>query len=112
MPKVLSSKDSEFRNKVIHDGKIPTRDEAIKWAENIQEMILFISEEFLDKTPELFAEVQSKDLIKRYQEAQKEWPGARIGTMGFGTALSFCKNPEDKMSIGKSLEAIKRRREN
>ena len=26
IPKVLSSKDSEFRNKVIHDGKIPTRD--------------------------------------------------------------------------------------
>lgn len=38
-PPVLRSKDSGFRNDVIHKGKIPSKDEAVRFGEKIIELI-------------------------------------------------------------------------
>lgn len=39
VPKLLSKKETEFRNSVIHKGRIPTRDEALKYGNAILNII-------------------------------------------------------------------------
>jgi hypothetical protein len=39
MPKILTSTETNFRNKVIHQGKLPARDEALAFGETILSLI-------------------------------------------------------------------------
>lgn len=39
MPKILSEKQSNFRNKVVHQGKIPSKEEAISYGQSILDII-------------------------------------------------------------------------
>lgn len=110
IPKVLSSKENEFRNEVIHNGKIPTKKQSIEWGENIRALIHPIAQQVSKKYSEKYYEVERRDLSRRYQESAERWPGAKIMTMSFGTEVSPWKG--NKVSIEGCLEEVEKRKRN
>ena len=51
-PKLFSNKEDKFRNEVVHEGKIPTRQEAIKYGQAILDIIRPIIKDLKDKFSE------------------------------------------------------------
>lgn len=52
LPRLLSNKEVQFRNEVIHKGKVPTRDEAIAFGQSVLEIIRGIVKMALTNFPD------------------------------------------------------------
>lgn len=59
-PELLSNKSIEFRNNVIHKGKIPSKDEAIKYGNSILNLVNPVLYALKKQDPEFIQQVVSK----------------------------------------------------
>lgn len=85
-PKVLKNKDSKFRNKVIHEGKIPTRAEAIQYGDKIQRVIRPILKKMHDfYENEIEAEVENR--VSELQSLRKD--NGNMGVLTVPTYISL-----------------------
>jgi len=77
-PILLSSKSVEFRNKVVHKGFLPTKEEVLKYAENVYDIIKFynikLREDFQDEIQEYGFETNAQIVNQITAEEWKEIP--------------------------------------
>jgi hypothetical protein len=84
---VTNKKIIEFRNSVIHKGRIPTPDEAIGFCERVYSEILLLTEKLEKNHSSAINEVISQDLSKRAEMVPKGTPIATTtGTFFFSLA--------------------------
>jgi len=104
LPPTLSSKNVEFRNDVIHRGKIPDRREALAYGECILEMI----RPALENTKKKFPDGVQKQIVKHMSSAHKAAKkGLAIATSCMPTVLSLSRE-RSKETLEQELAAIKK----
>lgn len=83
-PPLLASKRVEFRNEVIHQGRIPSRDEAIDFGQ----AILDIERQLLIELRQRYSDALSHLTVKKLINARTdEDRGRSVGTMGMATII-------------------------
>ena len=84
---IPNKKIIEFRNSVIHKGRIPTPDEATSFCEKVYSEILFLTQKLEQDYHSAINKVISEDLRKRSEAIPRGTPIATtIGTMFFSLA--------------------------
>jgi hypothetical protein len=106
-PKLLPETAVEFRNKVIHQGKIPSREEAIDYGERVAETIVPIIRE-LKTTDE--DQVQAA-VMRHVAKLHKQITVPKVATMGIATMVSLLRTPSDPQpSLLEWIETIRKQR--
>lgn len=91
LPELLSNTQVEFRNAVIHKGKIPTREEAIKYGDSVLDVLI---PQVLD-IKKRFSEQVRKVTFYHLRNARSKSDGEKlISTMGNTTVVSLMMTPE------------------
>jgi len=86
VPAILSNEQVKFRNDVIHKGKIPTRDEAVKYGNVILEVLRPKIRMLQEKLPKEVNKAIFYHLRNRLSNADK---GKQISTMSIKTIVSL-----------------------
>jgi len=86
-PKTLNNRQVTFRNDVIHRGIIPTREQAIRYGQEILDLIRPAMREVQRKHPDTVRKVIS-DYISHAQRSHGD-PNQRISTMHVSTIISL-----------------------
>jgi polyhydroxyalkanoate synthesis regulator phasin len=86
-PKSLNNRQVTFRNDVIHRGIIPTREQAIRYGQEILDLIRPAMREVQRKHPDTVRKVIS-DYISHAQRSHGD-PNQRISTMHVSTIISL-----------------------
>lgn len=102
----LNPKITEFRNSVIHKGRIPTPEEAEAFCEKVYMEIRTISNSLLAKFPDAYNKVIGNDLIARSAQLPKDMPRATTAKLSlvrpdkdFKDALQEHRTAREKMNI-------------
>jgi ABC-type phosphate transport system permease subunit len=101
----LTSKNNEFRNDVIHRGKIPNRSEAVAYGE----AVLSVVRPALSVAKQRFAngvnQLVAQHLIRTHQTLK---PGARVATSCMPTILSLSRGEAAQLdgSLEKALASL------
>ncbi len=98
MPILLNEKEIKFRNKVIHQGYIPSRIEAIDFGNKV----LSTLNPKINKLNQLFPEEIRKIVFSHLQNSRKNSSHDNISTMSISTILS--RNCLDENQKDNSLE--------
>jgi polyhydroxyalkanoate synthesis regulator phasin len=100
--KLLSTKQVKFRNDVVHNGKIPSKEEAIKYGEAILAVIRPKIKVLKQKYPEVIQKVTFKHLRNSRKPSDEN---KQVSTMGISTILSLSSGDADNddKSLGESL---------
>ncbi len=108
-PTLLSTADSGFRNAVIHKGKIPTKDEALKYGNTIMRLI----SSKIEKIKSLYSpEIQM--IIFRHVRDSSVLVNDQVsgGTMGISTIVSLSNgNVKSNRSLEDALTGLIKWRE-
>jgi hypothetical protein len=103
---LLSSKQSEFRNGIVHKGKIPTLDEALAFGETVREIIIKGSIQFY----RIFSTQIRETMTMRRHYWNDPEPGTILSYITYPTILDF-NEPErteaDKIPL---IDIVKKRR--
>jgi hypothetical protein len=104
-PAILSNKNVQFRNDVIHRGKIPSRQEALQYGQAVLDLIRPQLIQLRDKCPEgIQAAVFQHMKSCRTQEDQ----GKQVATMSVATILSWSMGEgRDEPLLDKALTVMK-----
>lgn len=101
---ITKSKDKkmrEFRNQVIHNGKIPSRDEAVWYGNEVRvfvlKMILLLQERYFEQIQELVIETLHEKLL------HNDSSGGVVSTMSGGCILSLA-NGMIEQALTRNLE--------
>jgi hypothetical protein len=98
-PEVLSMKQREFRNDVIHKGYIPARAEALDYGERVRHLI----ETGIRTIHAKFPKEVGKAINLHLQAARASVPkGTRVATMSIPTIVCFSRTE----LVDKPLEAL------
>jgi hypothetical protein len=104
LPPILSSKNVEFRNDVIHRGKIPARAEALAYGECILETIKPALRNAKQKFPDGIQKQIGKHMLTAHKAAKE---GSAVATSCMPTILSLSRE-ESKETLEQQLVAIKK----
>ncbi len=106
-PQLLSNSRTEFRNEVIHKGKIPTREEAIEYGQAVLDIIRPILQQVKEKYPKGVDRTISLHLAQSINEKDK---GKPVSTMGIPTiiSLSIGDPGHDERPLVKALQDLYR----
>jgi hypothetical protein len=88
-PPLLSSKNIEFRNDVIHRGKIPNRSESITYGEAVLETVRPALSIAKCKLPKGIGQLTAQHMIAAHLTLK---PGARVATSCMPTILSLSRD--------------------
>lgn len=105
MPELLSNKDSEFRNGVIHKGKIPTKEEALKYGNTILNIIRPKIEQLQSSCPNEISTVISNH-IRDCSKLSEEPLSRGIMCMNTIVSLSSGEEKHNKQSLEEALSGI------
>ncbi len=97
-PKLLNASLVKFRNQVIHQGRIPTRAEALKYGQGVLDIIRSLISEAKSRFPKGIEQETHRHIIS----SQKEWGGEVPSTMGLATIVSLTH--VDEARNNRSLE--------
>jgi hypothetical protein len=83
LPQLLSNKDVQFRNEVVHKGKVPTREEAIEFGQSVLDVIRPIIKTARAKFPEgvMKTMVQHNEDCRRPTDPQDLFAGFNVITI-------------------------------
>jgi hypothetical protein len=106
-PKLLPDQKVEFRNKVIHQGRIPSREEAIEYGERVAEIVVPIIKEL--KTNH---EDQVQAAVSRHLDRlRKQVTVPNIATMAISTMISTIRaTSEPQPSLREWIEGLRHQR--
>jgi hypothetical protein len=105
-PLILGAKETEFRNGVIHRGKIPTRDEAIAFGQHILEIVRPALQIAKQKFPDGVKNLISSHLFGAHHKME---PGLASATSCMPTIISLSSGEasHDKKSLKEALAGLK-----
>ncbi len=86
LPVLLSSNQVSFRNDVIHKGKIPTKEEAIKYGDAVLDVLRSKIHKIKEHFPNEVMKVTFYHLRDSRSESDK---GKQVSTMGISTIVSL-----------------------
>jgi len=107
-PKLLTNKQTQFRNAVIHAGKIPTRSEAVDFGQDVLDVIRPIFREVKAKYPDGIHKIVS-DYITQCRNSDGD-PIQKVSTMCVDTIISIANaDPEhDKRPLEKAIADLRK----
>lgn len=107
-PKLLTTKQTQFRNEVIHAGKIPTRSEAVDFGQAVLDLIRPIFREAKAKYPDGIHKIVS-DYIMQCRNSGGN-PDQKVSTMCVDTIISISNaDPEhDKRPLEIALADLQK----
>jgi glutamyl/glutaminyl-tRNA synthetase len=88
-PSVLHEKHTHFRNKVIHEGVIPTREQAIEYGQAVIDVVNNAIDAIHEKHKSLLQDLVVEELI---QKNSQESEVVATATLGMATLLSASRN--------------------
>lgn len=94
-----------FRNKITHEGYIPTKKETINYGIAVSEYINKITQEFREQNQQLFFNF----MIQSVEHFKKEDPDPNVSNYFFETYISSIQKTE--LELEKYLEILKKERE-
>lgn len=103
-PPILNNADSRFRNDVIHNGKIPSRQEALKYGQTVLDLIQPMLLEVKEKYPKGVSQTVTEHIKKSIQGVE-----GRRSTITIPTIVSINREPRDE-SIEQAIEKLQQRR--
>lgn len=103
-PIILGKKDIELRNKVIHKGKIPSREEAIKYGQSILNIIRPI----MIKLKEDYSDAVGETICQHLKEISKGDDSIK-STMTRATILSLSNgdSKHDELTLEEALQQLR-----
>lgn len=109
-PKLLEEKQVAFRNRVIHQGTIPTRAEAISFGEEILGVIRPKLNAIRLKFPDEVQGVIHAHLVSAmWTGAEQRSDRLTVSTLSFPTLISLSRNASDNPSLQAYLAGLRRR---
>jgi hypothetical protein len=109
-PKILSPSEREFRNKVIHKGKIPDKKEAIEYGQKVLDLIIPVLNDLKQSHEEQMHKMVSQHLKRIVSNAPK---GIEINTVSYcntivnisaeSSGLKRLKNELDRIAFERKL---------
>jgi hypothetical protein len=107
-PKLLTNIQIQFRNDVIHGGKIPTRSEAVKFGQAVLNLVRPIFREVKEKYPDGVRKIVN-DYITKCRDSGGD-PNQKVSTMFVNTIISIGNaDPEhDRRPLEKALAELKK----
>lgn len=104
-PTVLCRKRVDFRDEVIHQGKIPTRQEAITYGQAILDVVRPILKQIKGKCPDGVQKTVVQHLTECQSGKQEQ---CQASTLGVSTilSLSVCDPNHDKRTLEESLTGL------
>lgn len=107
-PALLPDKKSHFRNEVVHQGRIPTRDEAIEFGQEVRNLVAPAWTKLKEDHPEHVTEVVKRHVMK-IRGAIRGDP--RVQFQGISTTLSMSRGKgQPQPSLQDALNRLKMRR--
>lgn len=97
-PKLLHPDLVAFRNRVVHEGRIPTRTEALSYGQAVLDIIRHLITEMKVRFPKGIEEATHRYLLSSH----KDWEGVIPSTMSLNTIVSL--NSVDETCNKRSLE--------
>lgn len=100
-------KGTSFRNKVVHKGKIPTKDEAEKYVKEVYEYIMNIKMKIKDKFKKTIEEVIEEEReinSKKFLELHKNEKVSGFIQPGRGYFIDLLIDTEDNISFEQKYE--------
>lgn len=91
-PRLLNSKKVKFRNDVIHKGKIPSKEEAIEYGQEVLDLIVPVLSKLKEEESEHLTEAVSRH-IKETLDKVKGNP--HISVMCHATAISIARGKKE-----------------
>lgn len=85
-PNLLSNANTQFRNEVVHKGKIPSRDEAVTYGQAVLDVVRPILAETKTKFPEAVRKTVVQHLMRSRGKADEN---LAVATAGIPTILSL-----------------------
>ncbi|MEL7799689.1 hypothetical protein [Idiomarina loihiensis] len=98
-PSLLGQNQIKFRNEVIHKGKIPSRDEAIKYGQEVLDTIRPI----LHRVKSAFPQGVDKTVFEHLMNSRKADESQSVGTMSIGTIVSLNNGSGKEPSLEEAL---------
>jgi len=98
-PSLLGQNQIKFRNEVIHKGKIPSRDEAIKYGQEVLDTIRPI----LHRVKSAFPQGVDKTVFEHLMNSRKADESQSVGTMSIGTIASLNNGSGKEPSLEEAL---------
>jgi hypothetical protein len=105
-PPIPSGPQTNFRNEVIHNGKIPTREEAVKYGQAMLDIIRSVLQEAKKKYPKGVDRTIGLHLAHCLSAKDK---GIPVSTMGISTiiSLSFSDSGHDERPLEKAIQELR-----
>lgn len=108
-PKLLSKPHVELRNRVIHKGQIPTKEEAIRFGEAVAEVIGHALSDLVARDAEAIQEASKAYAFALQREAQKT--GRKVSTMAVHMTLAeMLAISTTQISLPNRIEEIRKER--
>ena len=103
-PNLLPNSQVSFRNKVIHKGLIPSRDQAIKYGDIMLRLLAKKFKAIKDKFPEEYQKLVFENLTSSRKEGD-----TNVSTISISSILAQASALEgdDMFSLSKKLEEMK-----
>ncbi|WP_163560951.1 hypothetical protein [Halomonas sp. NO4] len=98
-PSLLRPKQTTFRNEVIHKGKIPSRDEAVQYGQEVLDTIRPI----LKRVKTTFPKGVEKTVFQHLMNSRKADESQPVGTMTIATILSLNDGSGKEPSLEEAL---------
>lgn len=105
----------ELRNKVVHKGIIPTREEALEFGQYTFDQIANTIVELKGTSKEFMDKVELREMGERFEEAKKKYPEAlermrKAGmgpiTAGAAVILDYTREDFDKITFEESMKIL------
>jgi hypothetical protein len=104
-PPTMSDSMKTFRNDVIHKGKIPSEDEAVRYGEVVFNVIEPILSDLKTKERSCIGEVLQRHVLRLYEQARQH--GAQIVTMAPTRVLSIITDVSCQETLRNGLARIR-----
>jgi hypothetical protein len=109
LPKLLDpNKEVRFRNDVIHGGRVPTREEALRFGDVVMDLIMCGLNDLREHAPEALAATYA-EMVPRSSEVQDASDDDHTGTVNILTAVDVRYPPKQgDRSVGGLEEQLSR----
>lgn len=98
---VLGAKQAAFRNKVVHQGKIPTEDEAVGYCQSVVDLVRPTIKKLQDKAERAISSATHRHMMKVRSHLRGD---QQTSTLCFPTVLSLSQGG-DQLSVRGCMEA-------
>jgi len=102
-PKVLVDKEVQFRNEVIHKGKIPSRQEALNYGQVVLDLVRPVLQKLNEKYPKGI-----QHMIWEHLNQSRKKSDEMIGTMSISTIISVNRKEVDNRSLEEAIKEMLR----